>query len=337
MRSDIPGFKRAESIISLSLLAVLTLVVTGVFIKQFDYDMSRFGISRQGQLPADLLTAGEQVDLSAVVPQGFDVFGPIEIYGSENLFEKINGKAPFYTEAGFDRLFSRRFLSEIDENLWFEVFVYRMAGAKAAFSVYSRQKRAEAKPVSFPFSPYVYQTGSGLYFCQGNYYVELVGSEESDKLLEAITQAAGRICRRLVADEPEEITQLSLFPSEGLVDSSIKLYPAGAFGSDELTDTFTAQYEIEGQVITVFLSEREDSKQADLTAESYRKFLIDNGAVVKETDAEEFEGRVFDFYGTVEIVLSVGRFVAGVHEAESQRNGQRLAGILVKRLGRESD
>ena len=65
--------KRLESVISICLLAILSLVGVGVFIKQFNYNISQ---------------------LSSFVPSGFEMLSKVEVYNSENLYEKIDGKAP---------------------------------------------------------------------------------------------------------------------------------------------------------------------------------------------------------------------------------------------------
>ncbi len=315
--------KRLEFAISICILAILFLIAAGVFVKQFDYDMSRFGIQHQFSLGSRLIGAG-------LVPAGFETVSKIEVYNSKNLYEKINGKAPFYIESGFEKLSTQRFVSENDQSLWMEAFIYDMAAVRNAFSVYSLQRRPEAE--SFAPMRFAYKTGNALYFAHGKYYIELIGASESGVLFRAIAEVARKIRANLSIDYDTAIDELALFPQENLVPGSIRLYQANAFGFEGLTNTFTAKYQLGNEAVTAFLSKRADSKDAEAVAEGYRNFLIENGGVVKNATSKAIEGKVVDFYGTTEIVFAAGSFVAGIHEAENQQAAEKLAEVLINKL-----
>ncbi len=343
---SVPGRnKRLESAVSVLLLAVLFLIGLGVFIKQADVDMGRFGIEAQiAELSAQIAGAKkiEEPDLVSLAPAGFETLSKIEVYVSENLYEKINGKAPLYTDSGFEKLFTQRFISEDDESLWMELYVYDMAGIRNAFSVYSVQRRADADILSLFHPSFGYRTDNALYFVHGKYYVELIGSAESTQLFKAMTEIAGNITSKLKVGEPrpsktgrgevEQIAELSLFPDENAVLGSAKLYLADAFGFDGLTDIFVRRYKLDDETISAFLGKRPDSRNAEAVAESYHNFLIENGATTKKAANKSLEGKVLDFYDTTEIVLSTGPFVVGIHEAENQSLAEELAVKLIDKL-----
>lgn len=329
--------KRLESAISICLLAILLLIALGVFIKQFNYNMGRFGIDiTVAELSLQMSEVNEKrkMDLSSLAPAGFETLSRIEVYNAENLYEKINGKAPLYTESGFQELFTQRFVSKDRENLWFELYVYDMGTVRNAFSVYSVQRRADADilPLFHPLSGY--GTSNALYFVNGNYYIELVGSAESGELFKAMTEIPDKLTRKLAVGKVTEIAELSLFPAEDIVPGNVKLYLASTFGSEGLTDTFTCQYKFGDETITAFLSRRPDPKDAKKVADSYSKFLIDNGGteISPMTVRGESVGKIIDFYSTTEIVFAVGPFVAGVHECENEQLANKLAAILFKKL-----
>jgi hypothetical protein len=167
----------------------------------------------------------------------------------------------------------------------------------------------------------------------GKYYIELVGSSESDELFKAMTEVAAKIQTNLAVDPDTGIAELALFPQEDLVLGSFKLYLANAFGFEKLTNTFAARYRVENETITAFLSKQVNSKDAETIAESYRNFLTENGAVIKNTTNKALVGKVMDSYGATEIVFTTGPFVAGIHEAENQQAAEKLAEILINRLG----
>ena len=326
--SLVPGrARRLESAISICLLAILLLIGVGVFLKQFDIDMERFGVDVTAAPKSEI-----PLELSSLLPAGFETLSKIEVYHTENLYEKINGKAPQYTESGFEKLFTRRFVSKDDENLAMELYVYDMSNARNAFSVYSVQTRADAE--IWPDTQFGYKTGNALYLAHGKYYIELVGFSESIELLRAMEEVSQKIKSKLAVDKvaETEIAELGLFPQENIVAGSIKLYLANAFGFEGLTDTFAAQYKVGGQTVTAFFSKRPDKQDAQMVAESYYNFLIDNDGVAKPAADKILEGKIVDFYDTTEIVFATGPFVVGIHEAENQQAAEQLAVKLINKL-----
>ena len=316
--------RRLESAVSICVLAVLFLIAAGVFIKQFNYDISRFGIQQQLDVSAGPIGV-------RLLPAGFEILSEAEVYNPENLYEKIDGKAPFYLESGFEKLLTQRFVNKARENLWMEIFVYDMGTTRRAFSVYSVQKRAEAEIL--PDMQFAYRTSNAVYFVHGKYYIELVGSSESDELFEAMAEVSRKTRANLPVDKVAGIAELSLFPSENIVAGSVKLYLKDAFGFEGLTDTFTARYRTDAETITAFLSRRASRQEAKRVAESYYKFLIDSGGTERTVPlAGKLPGKVIEVDGATEIVFAKGAFVAGVHEVENQQSALELTNLLFNKL-----
>lgn len=317
----LPGRARAETVISIFLLVIIILIAAGVFVRQLQYDPGQSNSDRQ-------VTDG----LTWLLPSGFETMTQPESYDAESLYEKIDGKVGLYLGSGFIDLICRRFVNKDDENLWMELFVYDMGNNKNAFSVYSLQKRPDADMLSFSHPGYHYKTSNGLYFACGKYYVELVGSAESAELDNAMAKIAVKFASRIAVDGAE-IAEIALFPKNKLVEGSIKLYLANVFGFEGLTETFTAQYDFDEETITAFFSKRSDLQSALNIAGNYYNFLLDNGAIAKQV-SNKIDGlfKVFDFYGTTEIVFATGPFVAGVHQAENQQLAEKLAIELYNKL-----
>jgi hypothetical protein len=327
---------RLESAISISIIAFLLAISATLFVRQANTDVKRFGITAPNlQLTQKPVP---EPDNSPVIqpPAGFNKLSEAEAYNAENLYEKIDGKAPLYTEAGFLKLYCQRFVNKTDANLWMEVFLYDMGNVRNAFSVYSMQRRADAKILPTFAQTYGYGTSNGLYFVCGHYYTEVVGSAESDILLMAMLETASNIQKNPMAAGDSKIDELDLFQSENLVPDSMQLYLKNAFGFEGLSDVFTAQYKIGDQPVTVFFSKRPNAEDAEAMAVSYRKFLMENGATVKQTTSEFLKNKVFDFYGVTEMVFTTGQFVVGVHEAENQDAAEKAAMILAVKLSNGS-
>jgi len=335
--SLMPGrARRLESAISICLLAVLILIGLVVFVKQSYVDMGRFGIGPPTGPELEI-----PPDLASFVPAGVEAISETEIYDSENLYEKINGRAALYTDSGFKKLFAQRFVSKDDKNLIMELYLYDMGNVRGAFSVYGVQRRADVNALpAFPVS-YAYRTSNALYLVHGKYYIELVGFSESAELLGAMIETAQKIQANLAADSDTEIAELSLFPTENIVQGSVKLHLTNGLAFEGLTDTFTARYKVGDQIVTAFLSRRASAEEARNVAESYCKFLIDNGGAAKPATDKILEGNIIGFhyetYDTFEIVLSIGAFVIGVHEAQSQELAEKLALRLVNKLSKAAN
>lgn len=335
--SQTPGrAKRLESGISFCLLVALLLIALGVLIKQSHSDMSRFGINEHVGGPA----AGRQTigpaaaDALSVAPAGYGAAWEVSTYTEESLYEKIDGKAPFYTDAGFEKLLTRRFSSKDNQQLSMELYVFDMGNIRNAFSVYSRQKRPHVEPLAGV--RFGYRAANARYFVHGRYYCELVGSSEADELHKAMEELSKNVRKSLGVDGNSEMPELSLFPSEDLVPNSYKLFIGDAFGFDGLSGTFSAGYEIKGRNITAFISNRSSRQAARKLVERYSDFLIGTGGSAKQTDNEKLkalEARVIDVYGFVEIIFAAGPYTAGIHEAENQELAEEFASTLAEKLG----
>ncbi|MHC4623163.1 MAG: DUF6599 family protein [Planctomycetota bacterium] len=335
--SATPGrAKRLESAISISLLAVLFLIGLGVCLKQRNSDISRFGIdTASAQQSAQDSPSGldEDCALAPLAPPGFGAPSQTETYTAENLYEKINGKADFYIDAGFEQLSTQRFISSDNETLWLELYVYDMGNIRNAFSVYSRQRRPEVPPL--PDVQFGYSTANSLYFVHGKYYIELVASAESQELRAAAIELTQKVRTDLAIEQRTEIAELGLFPAENLVPDSFRLYPSDTFGFERLTNTFAARYEIDGEIVTAFFSQRPDAQDAKNIARAYHGFLLDSGCFDKTTTNQtlaDLKADVVDAYGTTEIIFVTGPFVAGVHEADNQQAAEKLAEVFALKL-----
>lgn len=314
--------KKLESVVGFSLLAILIFIAIAIFIRQSHYDMTRYGVGTA------VSTSGTDISISSLIPAGFEKLSE-ETYLADNLYEKINGKAPLYIESGFVKLSTARFVSKDDENLWTELFIFDMANTKNAFSVYSVQRRPGVELL--PDMQFGYRTADAPYFVHGKYYVEFIGSSKSDELFNAMMEIAQKIQTYLPIDVETEIPELSFFPKENLVAGSYKLYLESAFGFQKFTDIFTAQYRAGDDTVTAFLSKRPSAAGAAALFESYYKFLIENGGREVQPDKNP-KVKYVDFYGTVEIITVADKFVFGIHEAENPQLASNVEKLFINKF-----
>ncbi len=315
-----------ESVISICLLGVLLVIGLGIIIKQSYYYSSKSGIeAATGQKSGT--GEKEKEILLALKPVGFEGSAKVATYNNANLYEKIDGKADQYIEAGFVNLFTRMFTNNGGKTPQMELYLYDMGNAKNAFSIYSMQRRPGVE--SAAGLKFGYKTSNALYFAYGKYYAECVGFSGSGELLKSMAQIANDIQANLPVDN-EEIPELTIFPKQGLVPDSFKLYTTNAFGFEGLTDTFTAGYSIDGQVITAFLSKRSTPAEAADVFAKYHKFLLENGG--RDISIDNSQIKYVELGGSMEIIFSQGLFVGGIHEVDNKQLNEKLEKMVLNKL-----
>jgi len=302
--------RRLESVLSIVIVCVLVFI--GVFL---------FGMQFRA--------ARTEVDVAALSPAGFEA-SLVEQYDAGNLYEKINGKAPLYTDCGFVGLSTIRFAAADDEEMAMEVYLFDMGTARGAFSVYSMQKRADTEDLET--MEFGYRTSNGLYFTKGKYYVEVVGFSERPELMQAMEQIGGKLGAALHTDAGTGLAEIDSLPVDGKAAGSVTFYVSSAFGCEGLTEIFTCTYKSGSEELTAFLSKRAGQAEAERAANLYRDFLIENGAKPKEAINEKLDSSVLDFYGYIEIVARSGRWLVGVHEAQSQEAAEGLVLRIIEGL-----
>ncbi|MEN6441334.1 MAG: DUF6599 family protein [Syntrophobacter sp.] len=322
---------RAETCIGLFLLAALGTIAVAMLAMQSRYDPALFralevkGDALSAQEPS--ASAGSSQALAALAPEGLSPLGSEEVFGPDTLSDKIDGKAELYLSAGFIRLATQRFSRTSDPKVWLELFVYDMSDSKNAFSVYSLQKRKDAHKADV--GTFAYSTGNALFFLTGSRYIEIVSAETG---LENEMSALANKLVRATPPRENETMEFALFPSEFLDDGTISLHMSDVFGFNRLNNIYTAQYNIESEQVTAFISRRESPEEAATLASEYSQFLLENGG----SELGEIPGlpgsRLFQVFDTYEAVLSAGPFLAGTHEVEKRSAAEEVATRIYRKL-----
>jgi hypothetical protein len=109
--------------------------------------------------------------------------GPVETYGIDNLYVKIDGRETLYKANGFRKLWWASY-KEGPESLDVEIFQHE--NALAAFGIFSAERAGMEGAILEPTRTVI---PNGLYFVVGAFYVRTLGSSESA----AVKKAAERI------------------------------------------------------------------------------------------------------------------------------------------------
>jgi hypothetical protein len=316
---------------SLAILTTLIIIGTGVILAQYRFNPAVL------QKEALLATA-DQTSRSSLpssdksflpLPQGLAPLTAAEIFETQNLSDKINGKAELYLSAGFARLVSQRFKAERASDLWIEAFIYDMTDSHNAFSVFSAQRREDGVPLDI--TPHSYRTPNALFFIHGSYYVEIIASEASERVAQPMKMLAARFIRN-TRTKTAVINEMELFPQQDLVADSIALISSDAFGYEGLNKVYTAEYELDGTRLMAYFSRRQTGADAEKLASAYRDFLVNFGGQEIEIQLPIESAQLVEILDTYEIIFFYGAYLAGVREAATIDQAKKLVLRLYDRL-----
>jgi hypothetical protein len=320
-----------QTLLSLIILGILAVISGAVFFAQFSYNpavQQMDPVLAAGDKSAPALSASAEKSLISS-PPGQSPLSPPETFDAATLSDKINGKAELYLSAGFVRLHSQRFKDPTAGDVWMEIFVYDMQTPQNAFSVFSVQRRDDAQTLGV--AQYAYQTPNAIFFVHGPFYVEILASDIS----EAIIQPMIAFAEAFIAKHPfqtQTIGEKELFPKEGLIQTSISLVSANAFGYDRFDQIFTATYKLQGTELMAYYSRRKTPREAQELASSYQDFLAAFGGKTAESDLRIKTSKTIYILDTYEVVFSHGPYLAGVREAADKQPAQELARQLFNRI-----
>jgi hypothetical protein len=318
--------KQIETVLSIGLLMVLTGISAAILFEQYRFNPA---VSvPHDYSPAVVKSESKREEL---IPTASNLtpMTPAEVFKAHNLSDKINGKADLYLSAGFRQLDSRRFQFNDGSESWMEIFVYDMENGLNAFAVFSSQRRDDGR--SIELTRFSYQTQNALFFVHGPYYVEMIASKATAPLLAAMILSAKRFIGSKKV-KVETIREIGMFPRQHLIENSITLISANAFGYDRLDRVFTADYQLSGKTMTVFISQRKNSVEAEQLARAYHDFLVTYGGKGLQNMTKIKTAKIVNLFDTYELVFSQGAVLAGIHEAPDRAAAEKMADVLNQRL-----
>jgi hypothetical protein len=271
----------------------------------------------------------ETISALIVPPPNLKTYDPPESYGPDTLWEKINGQAEFYLPAGFKSLQSQLYVDIDNADILIEANVYDMGNLANAFSVYSLQQRDSAKPIDL--TPMAYQTENAIYLVHGPFYVEIISMAPLGDRLIILNQLA----QQFIKDTPLQaagMEELSLFPQAYQIKGSANLVPKDAFGFDRLDKVFTMAFQLGQDQVIAFLSKRKTPADAAKLAIGLYTYYKDFGANDIKQNTAIKGARLIEIMGTYEFMFSIKNYFAGVHEAPTQKQAEKLAQMLAESL-----
>lgn len=321
---------KTETIIGSIVLCLLGSIAIGVYHTQFSFNPAVLAIKDQSK-ETDLSFQYSTQPISPIFPIPPDVIplSPPEQFNSENLYNKINGKAELYLSAGFVELKCQRFSLVNQPDMWIEAYIYQMEDPSKAFSVYSAQRREDGQPIQI--TPYSYRTPNAVFLTHGNFYVEIVSSIISESVGQIAQQIATQWVNHTKIDSTStQITEIDLFPKDNLIKDSIMLLSENVFGYDRFKNIFIGTYQFGINQVTAFISKQETTQDAQELANGYHQFLKMFGGKEIETQQIPTACKMMLILDRYETICSHKQLIVGVREAPSVEVATHLTQLLLK-------
>jgi hypothetical protein len=261
--------------------------------------------------------------------QGYSALSGVESYSPETLSDKIDGKAELYLASDFQEMSCRSFAPGDLSQARVETFLYAMESPKDAFAVFSGQRRQGALPLTI--SPNAYATENAVFLTSGRFYIELVADKATPEIPPALEALAQSILSVLPRDDSQS-ADADLFPPNGLKKDSLRLAVTDALGMEGMENVYTAEYSLPRGEASAFLAVRATGEEARAQAQAYSSFLATNGFKDVQAPAGLAGAKVMALDNLVQVVMSKGRILAGVHDAVSAEAALELATALAASL-----
>jgi hypothetical protein len=235
-----------------------------------------------------------------------------EFYNADNLFEKIDGRAPVYLNFNVQNLRCRSFSITGTSGSFVDVYEYRFDTPVNAFGMFSMERDPKGEPLAF--APDGYASGMGFFFRQGPRYIQVMASDQKVKTLELAKAIAEDRAKNLPADDTGLDARRRL-PATGLDPASVQFVRENAQGQAFLKNVFQANYDFAGKKLPFFLMV---ATPADAAAawKSYQDFAGQFGG--KVTALPDVNGaRIFaaQNFGTWKVIYQRDGEIGGAVDA----------------------
>jgi len=190
---------------------------------------------------------GEPLEITLA---GTKPMGDTEFYNSDNLYEKINGRAPAYQAFNVQQLTCRAFSLKAAPDSYVDVYEYRFDTPVNAFGMFALERDPKGKPLDFVADGYA--ADMGYFFRQGAIYVQIIASDTKPATMDIARSIAIIRAQKLPPDDSGLAGRRKL-PTKGLIGESISYVAENAQGLAALKDVFQAKYQYDGAELPFFI------------------------------------------------------------------------------------
>lgn len=252
---------------------------------------------------------------------GLKPMGDTEFYNADNLFEKIDGRAPAYLNFNFQSLRCRSFSIVGTAGSYVDVYEYRFDTPVNAFGMFALERDPQGQPLTF--APDGYLSGMGLFFRQGPYYVQVLGSDLKPQTLELARAIAENCATNLPVDNTGLDARRRL-PVTGLDPASVQFVQENAQGQEFLKNVFQASYNFAGKKLPFFVMMTTPADAAKAWT-AYRDFAGQfGGQVTALADVNGAQVFAATNFGTWKVIYQRAGELGGVYDADDEQAARQF-------------
>jgi len=271
------------------------------------------GAGGESAAPSGPLPKGEPLEIAL---DGIKPMSATEFYNSDNLFEKIDGRAPAYQGFNVEQLRSRSFSVLAATGSYVDVYEYRFDSPVDAFGMFALERDPKGGPLDFAADGY--SGDMGYFFRQGAVYVQIIASDQKPATLAAARKIAENRAKELPVDDRGLAGRRKL-PAEGMIADSVTFVPENAQGQASLKEVFQAKYKFAGSELPFFVMVARPEEAAKAW-QSFAGFCARFGTV--KNVPEVSGGKIFSaqMFGKWKVVYQRDGELGGVFDATDETN-----------------
>ncbi len=252
---------------------------------------------------------------------GWDRAPELRHFVGDSLYEYINGGAELYHMYDFMEVTVADYHkgeSEIVADL------YRFADADRAYGMFTTLRPEE--PDTVPLGVEGFSFGPMLLFVKGDYLANFIGYDESTETIAAVRSIAEAV-DRLLPGTAEKPAIFSLFPQEGSIKHTEKMFAESFLGRKYLADVYTVDCILDNDTLTLILT---DDMSGEKFAQWSEETTGDRTSTMSAAGLPYDEGSAFiivdGYYGHIVAGLKNGTLAGVIGYGPKQ--GEFLAGWL---------
>ncbi|MCE0497521.1 MAG: hypothetical protein LV481_06200 [Methylacidiphilales bacterium] len=251
---------------------------------------------------------GEPLEIAL---DGIKPMSDTEFYTSDNLYEKIDGRAPVYQGFHIQQLRCRSFSVVAAPGSFVDVSEYRFDSPVDAFGMFALERDPNGKPLDFASDGYSGEMG--YFFRQGAVYVQIIASDEKPETL-ALTRAIAQNRAKELPVDDSGLAGRRKLPAAGMIADSVAFVPENAQGQSAFKDVYQAKYNFDGAELPFFIMVASPADVARVW-KSFQDFCARFGKV--EPLPEVSGGKIFSaqVFGKWKVVYQRDGELGGVFDA----------------------
>jgi hypothetical protein len=258
---------------------------------------------------------GEPMEIAL---DGLKLMSPTEFYNADNLFEKIDGRAPAYQGFNVQQLRCRSFNVVAAAGSYVDVYEYRFDSPVDAFGMFALERDPKGRPLDF--APDGYSGEMGYFYRQGAVYVQIIASDVKAETLALTKAVAQNRAKELPADDRGLAGRRKL-PAAGMIADTVAFVPENAQGQAAFKNVFQAKYNFDGAELPFFImvAAPDDAAKA---WKSFQDFCARFGKVESLPDVNG--GKIFSaqVFGKWKVVYQRDGELGGVFDAADAAKAQ---------------